>query len=83
MVRFAELLQSELSSSFEEKDAETPKKQLNLNLVFRGHLQEKELSEAELLPCKVKLATVLYVCQIKPYFFLDCSCIVIYPYRCF
>ena len=52
----------------------TPKKQLNLTLVFRGHLQEKELSEAELLTCKVKLATVLYVCQIKSYFSLDCSC---------
>ena len=72
MVRFAELLQSELPSPLAEKDAENTKKATEFNSSISRSLAKKELNKAELLTCKIKLATVLYVCQIKSYFFLDC-----------
>ena len=56
MARFAKLSESELSTILEEKDAETKKAtKVTLN-IFRGYLQEKGLSEAQLLTSKVKLA---------------------------
>ena len=57
MTRFAELSGSELSSILEEKDPESTKNATKVTLnIFRGHLQEKGLREAELLTPKVKLA---------------------------
>ena len=56
MARFAELLESELPTILEEKNAEDIKKATKVTLnIFRGYLQEKELREVELLTSKVKL----------------------------
>ena len=58
MARFAELSESGLSTILAEKDAENTKKATKVTLIniFRGYLQEKGLTEAELLTSKVKLA---------------------------
>jgi hypothetical protein len=59
MARFAELLESDLSSLLEEKNDENTKKATKVALnLFRGYLHEKRSSEAELLTSKVKLAKV-------------------------
>ena len=57
MACFAELSESKLSTTLEEKDAENTKKATKVTLnIFRGYLQEKGLREAQLLTSKVKLA---------------------------
>ena len=69
MARFAELSESELTTTLEEKDAENTKKATKVTLkIFRGYLQEKGLREAE----NEKLNLRMHVCQIKLYFFLNC-----------
>ena len=50
MARFAELSESELTTTLEDKDAENTKKATKVTLnIFRGYVQEKGLREAELL----------------------------------
>ena len=57
MARFAEVSESELSTTLEEKDAENTKNATKVTLnIFGGYLQEKELRGAELLTSEVKLA---------------------------
>ena len=60
MARFAELSESDLSCLLAEKDAENTKKATKVAInLFRSYLQEKGLSETEILTSKIKLATVL------------------------
>ena len=60
MARFAELSESDLSCLLEEKDAENTKKATKVAInLFRSYLQEKRLTETEILTSKIKLATVL------------------------
>ena len=60
MARFAELSESDLSCLLAEKDAENTKKATKVAInLFRSYLQEKGLTETEILTSKIKLATVL------------------------
>ena len=59
MARFAELSESDLSCLLAEKDAENTKKATKVAInLFRSYLREKQLTEAEILTSKIKLATV-------------------------
>ena len=60
MARFAELSESDLSCLLAQKDAENTKKATKVAInLFRSYLQEKGLTETEILTSKIKLATVL------------------------
>ena len=60
MARFAELSENDLSCLLAEKDAENTKKATKVAMnLFRSYLQEKGLTETEILTSKIKLATVL------------------------
>ena len=60
MARFAKLSECDLSCLLAEKDAENTKKATKVSInLFRSYLQEKGLTETEILTSKIKLATVL------------------------
>ena len=66
MARFAELSESELTTTLEEKDAENTKKATKVTLkIFRGYSQEKGLRESE----NEKLNSRMHVCQLINYTF--------------
>ena len=55
MARFAELAESDLSCLLAEKDAENTKKATKVAIsLFRSYLQEKGLTETEILTSKIK-----------------------------
>ena len=71
MARFAELSECDLSCLLAEKDAENTKKATKVSInLFRSYLQEKRLTETEILTSKIKLATVLSRVLSRSYSFI-------------